>query len=101
MTKAIRFGVAAAAALAFLPAWGSDASFEDKREVEQSEQRPADAVAPPALQGDSAAQEPQQQRADEGSGAGEPTTNERDQDKRLEQEKAARERFLNEVWTAP
>ncbi len=98
MTKTIRLGVAAAAALAFLPAWGSDAS-QDKREIEQSQQQPADTSAPAALPQDSVTQE-LQPSADQGSGGGEPAYK-RDADKRQEQRDAAREQFLNEVWSAP
>ena len=98
MTKKSRFGIAAAAALAFVPAFGSDVS-EDKRETEQTAQQPADAAAPLAMQVDPGTQEIQQ-RAYEGSAGGEPA-NQRDEDKRMEQKEAARERFLNEVWSAP
>ncbi len=99
MRKMIRLGVASAAVLASLPAWGDGVSVEDRLEVRQAEQRPVDTASPSTPQHESATQD-RQPRLDEGSAGGEPS-NERDDDKRHEQRKTAREEFLNDTWNLP
>jgi hypothetical protein len=110
MGKAIRFGLAAATMLVILPAWGDGASVDDRQEAQRSQLLPGDTSASAPQQLSLApAQDAQPQyahpHADDGSGASEPgDERERDkrlEDKRLEQGDAAREQFLNEVWSKP
>ncbi len=96
----IRFGVAAAAVLTFLPAWGSDASVEERLESQPYEQQVADSAArPPSPQYASAPQD-SQPCAGQGSGGGEPASEEEDR-KEDRQQDAQQERFLNDTWNTP
>ena len=96
MGRNIRFGVAAAAVLAFVPAWGAEG--DEQRKGGNDSQSYSQRID--ALEARLARLEATLDQLHAGSGSGEPARTEEDR-RREQQREAANQRFLNEIWNNP
>ena len=96
MRRNIRFGVAAAAALTFVPAWANDAKDSTRDGLD-----PQSSSSYQRLEARLAQVETTLDNLQQGSGSSEPSVTQDDRARDRQQQRDAHEEFLHQVWSAP